>query len=113
MKKRILLWLLVIVGVFTITGCGSSLSKDVIGTYKQSGVNRYLVLYEGGTCDGYSDKEDFEKTGYAPQKYKWEIKDGIINLTNVLTDSTVGYKYDSKKEELVNVNEREVFVKQK
>ena len=110
MKKKILLGLLVIAGLFTITGCGKDLSKDIVGTWKQKDVKWYLVLYEGGTGKGYSDTKEFKETGYAPQEYKWEIKDGVINITNTLVNETEGFKLD--KDVLRSVDGKDIYLKQ-
>ena len=110
MKKKILLGLLIIVGLFTITGCGKNLSKDIVGTWKQEDVKWYLVLYEGGTGKGYSDEKDFKETGYAPQEYKWEIKNGVINITNTLVNKTEEYKLE--KDVLKSADGKTIFLKQ-
>lgn len=110
MKNKFFCALLFIMLLF-ISGCNNDLSRNVIGTYKEENVNWYLVLYEGGTGVGYSDADDFKKNGYAPQSYKWEINDGIINITNTLVNKTEGYKYDSDNNTLTAIDEKTIFVK--
>ena len=111
MSKRTLKILLICIYIIGITGCSNNLSKKCVGTWKNKNEKYYFTLYEGGTGYAYSDKEEFEATGYAPQPLSWEVKDDIINITYTLADRTEGYKYN--KNTLTSVDEKSVYIKEK
>ena len=140
MKKRILILMLLIVMINGLVGCGSSngnnekltnsenaeqigddgelLKKAIIGSwtvaagtdnhsYTDSHAFNSMDLYEGGTGRGNSVHGD-PKCFY---DLKWEIVDGIVNLTyGNVRSVTVGFKYDDGK--LGSVDGEVVFVKE-
>ena len=113
MKKTILTILLSVIFILGLTGCMNS--QNIVGTWEKVDGDiydqKYIVLYQGGTGDAYSDKEEFETTGYAPQPISWEIKDDVLNITYTLVNKTTGYKLNKKDNQIISVDGKKIYQK--
>ena len=97
MKKKILLFLLVIFGLFTITGCGNN-SEKYIGNWEYDTGRGNIITYhfiKGGT--GYYEQSAMKDTKW---DFTWEVKDDVLvtSRTAIGTIINVSFEMNSNNE---------------